>query len=83
VESKITEIKAQMKRGRMSIPNIEWLVSQYDALKNEIAELKSKNRFQGYMEMAEENLKLEESLKLANEQRDTYKQAYEALKKAI
>jgi hypothetical protein len=83
MDSKIAEIKAQLNRGRMTIPNIEWLVAQYEELNKEIRGLKEKNRFKGYMEMAEENLKLEESLKLAREQRDHYKQAYEAIKKAI
>lgn len=79
----LDEIKADLKRGRMRLANIHWLVEQVEQQREQIQELKNKTRFKCYLDMAQENLALEEGLKRVQEQRDHYKKAYEACIKAI
>lgn len=80
---KLAEVKADIRRGRLRIADINWLVTEVESQKQTIKELKTKTRFKSYMDMAKENLALEDSLKNAREQRDHYKQAYEDLMKAL
>jgi hypothetical protein len=80
---KLAEVKADIKRGRLRLADINWLVTEVETQREVVKELRAKTRYKSYMNMAKENYGLEESLKLAREQRDHYKQAYEASKKAL
>jgi hypothetical protein len=80
---KLEEIKANIRSGRLPLRDMHWLVTEVETQREVVKELRAKTRYKSYMDMAKENLGLEESLKIAREQRDHYKQAYEALKKAL
>jgi hypothetical protein len=79
---KLSEIKADIRRGRLRLESINWLVTELEDQRKINSELKQKTRFKGYMEMAKENLALEEGLKRTRAQRDYYKQQYEKLNKS-
>lgn len=70
---KLSEIKANLKRGRLPLRDIHWMVTEIENQRNVNKELKQKSRYKNYMDMAKENLALEEGLKLARAQRDYYK----------
>lgn len=70
---KLSEIKADIKRGRLQIDQIQYLVTELETQRKINKEIKQKSRFKNYMDMAKENLALEEGLKLARAQRDYYK----------
>ncbi|WLR53575.1 hypothetical protein LC048_13690 [Mesobacillus subterraneus] len=80
---KLAEIKHEVRDGRFRLISINWLVTEVETQREVIKELRGKTRYKSYMDMATEKLGLEKSLKLAREQRDHYKQAYEAALKAL
>ncbi|MCM3122758.1 MULTISPECIES: hypothetical protein [unclassified Mesobacillus] len=80
---RLEEIKANIIRGRLPLRDMSWLVTEVETQREVVKELLAQTRYKSYMDMAKENLGLEESLKLAREQRDHYKQAYEASRKAL
>lgn len=69
----LSEIKADIKRGRLRLANINWLVTELESQREINKELKQKSRYKNYMDMAKENLALEEGLKRTRAQRDYYK----------
>lgn len=80
---KLAEVKADIKWGRLRLADINWLVNEVETQKEKVKELKSKTRFKSYIDMAQENICLEKSLRIAREQRDYYKHAFEAMKKVL
>ncbi len=70
---KLSEIKADIKRGRLRLANINWLVTELENQKEINKETKQKSRYKNYIDMAKENLALEEALKRTRSQRDYYK----------
>ena len=70
---KLSEIKADIKRGRLKLHQINYLVTELENQREINKEIKQKSRFKNYMEMAKENLALEEGLKRTRAQRDYYK----------
>ncbi|MCS0789542.1 hypothetical protein NX021_15420 [Cytobacillus firmus] len=60
---KLSEIKANIKRGRLQLHQIHYLVTELESQR----------------EMAKENLALEEALKRTRSQRDYYKRKFEAV----
>jgi hypothetical protein len=64
------------------LESINWLVTELESQRELNKEIKQKSRFKNYMEMAKENLALEEGLKRTRAQRDYYKQQYEKLNKS-
>ncbi|RBP89373.1 hypothetical protein DFO70_11120 [Cytobacillus firmus] len=70
---KLSEIKADIKRGRLPLRSINWLVTELESQREINKEIKQKSRYKNYMEMAKENLALEEALKRTQSQRDYYK----------
>ena len=76
---KLSEIKANIKRGRLQLHQIHYLVTELESQREINKELKQKSRYKNYMEMAKENLALEEALKRTRSQRDYYKRKFEAV----
>lgn len=70
---KMTEIKSNVKNGRIRLQDMCWLFDEIDRLQDENKSLKESNRFKKFMKISEENLILEESLKQVRQQRDFYK----------
>ncbi|QOK28042.1 hypothetical protein IIE26_05060 [Cytobacillus oceanisediminis] len=70
---KLSEIKADIKRGRLRLESINYLVTELESQRGINKEIKQKSRYKNYMEMAKENLTLEEALKRTRSQRDYYK----------
>lgn len=70
---KLSEIKADIKRGRLKLHQINYLVTELENQREINKEIKQKSRFKNYMDMAKENLALEEALKRTRAQRDYYK----------
>jgi hypothetical protein len=70
---KLSEIKANLKRGRLPLRDIHWMVTEIENQRTINKELKQKSRYKNYMDMAKENLALEEALKCTRSQRDYYK----------
>ncbi|WP_342025752.1 hypothetical protein AADC60_24630 [Cytobacillus pseudoceanisediminis] len=75
---KLSEIKADIKRGRLRLESINYLVTELESQREINKELKQKSRYKNYMEMAKENLALEEALKRTRSQRDYYKRKFDA-----
>lgn len=76
---KLSEIKADIKRGRLRLESINYLVTELESQREINKELKQKSRYKNYMEMAKENLALEEALKRTRSQRDYYKRKFESV----
>lgn len=76
---KLSEIKADIKRGRLRLESINYLVTELESQREINKELMQKSRYKNYMEMAKENLALEEALKRTRSQRDYYKRKFEAV----
>lgn len=76
---KLSEIKANLKRGRLPLRDIHWMVTELESQREINKELKQKSRYKNYMEMAKENLALEEALKRTRSQRDYYKRKFESV----
>jgi hypothetical protein len=76
---KLSEIKADIKRGRLKLHQINYLVTELESQREINKEIKQKSRYKNYMEMAKENLALEEALKRTRSQRDYYKRKFEAV----
>lgn len=55
---KLTEIKEQVRTGRLQLGNINWLITTVENQDKTIKNLREKTRFSNYMKMAEENLRL-------------------------
>lgn len=75
--NKLQEIKNDLDNGCFSRENIKWLIKTVEHQKEVIRNLQEKTRFKNYMKIAQENLALEEALKMTQEQRDFYKQRCE------
>ncbi|MCM3241305.1 hypothetical protein M3598_00985 [Cytobacillus oceanisediminis] len=76
---KLSEIKADIKRGRLRLSSINWLITELESQREINKEIKQKSRYKNYMEMAKENLALEEALKRTRSQRDYYKRKFESV----
>ncbi|MCM3527869.1 hypothetical protein M4D56_02005 [Cytobacillus oceanisediminis] len=70
---KLSEIKANLKRGRLPLRDIHWMVTEIENQRTINKEVKQKSRYKNYMDIAKENLALEEALKRTRSQRDYYK----------
>ncbi|MDQ0268909.1 hypothetical protein [Cytobacillus purgationiresistens] len=83
---KLEEIKSFIKAGRVRLIHINWMVKEIERLRELNRAIKEKSRFKNYLNVVEENLALEESLKKVRAQRDYYKKLYSTntdMKKAL